>query len=130
MAPPMWPTWLDQSHGEKLKIEAMIQTICTLQSIYARSLLVDWKALSNAQQTGDIVGAENVLVRAFNTDVEPLLAQVREELGLRPTRWRPIGEWLSEEDRAGTRRARGFWRTGLEHARAVVIRRCTWRGWP
>jgi L-rhamnose isomerase/sugar isomerase len=75
---------IDQSHGEKPKIEAMIQSVCTIQRMYAKALLTDWAALENAQARGDIVDAENVLIAAFNTDVEPLLMQVREELGLAP----------------------------------------------
>ncbi len=75
---------IDQSHGEKPKIEAMIQTVCMIQRLYAKALLVDWPRLQQAQAEGNIVDAENVLLEAFNTDVEPLLYQVREEMGLAP----------------------------------------------
>ena len=75
---------IDQSHGEKPKIEAMIQSVCAIQRQYAKALLVDWDALTRAQGTGNIVDGENVLVDAYNLDVEPLLMQVREELGLNP----------------------------------------------
>lgn len=75
---------IDQSHGEKPKIEAMIQTVCTIQRMYARALLVDWAALDRAQAEGNIVDGENALIAAFNIDVEPLMMQVREEMGLAP----------------------------------------------
>lgn len=75
---------IDQSHGEKPKIEAMIQSVCMIQRLYAKALLVDWAGLEQAQAEGDIVGGENVLVDAFNIDVEPLLKQVRLEMGLAP----------------------------------------------
>jgi L-rhamnose isomerase/sugar isomerase len=73
---------VDQSHGEKPKLEAMIQTVMGIQAAYAKALGVDYAALAKAQAEGNIVDAENVLIRAFNTDVEPLLCQVREEMGL------------------------------------------------
>jgi len=75
---------IDQSHGEKPKIEAMIQSVCSIQKAYAKALLVDYTALDQAQDEQNIVDGENVLIDAFNTDVEPLLKQVREEMGLAP----------------------------------------------
>jgi L-rhamnose isomerase/sugar isomerase len=75
---------IDQSHGEKLKIEAMIQSVCSIQRAYAKALLVDVAALAQAQAEGKIVDGENCLIDAFNIDVEPLLRQVREEMGLAP----------------------------------------------
>ncbi len=83
-SPPDVAYMVDQSHNLKPKIEAMIQTICNLQTCYAKALIVDRRKLAEAQGNGDIVGAENVLLRAFNTDVEPLLQVVREEMGLNP----------------------------------------------
>ena len=71
---------IDQSHNLKPKIEAMIQTVLFLQGSYARSLLVNEMALRAAQKAGDIVTAEGLLQQAFQTDVEPLLVRVREEM--------------------------------------------------
>ena len=45
-------------------------------------LLVDAEALSHAQQSGDVLGANEVLMDAFYTDVRPALADLREERGL------------------------------------------------
>jgi L-rhamnose isomerase/sugar isomerase len=75
---------IDQSHNLKPKIEEMIQSVVNCQTAYARALLVDREALRNAQQEGDIVAAEEILQAAYQTDVRPLLAEVRMEMGLDP----------------------------------------------
>ena len=71
---------IDQSHNLKPKIEAMIQSVLNIQTAYAKALLVDRQKLAEAQKAGDIVSAEGVLKAAFETDVRPLLAKVRQEL--------------------------------------------------
>ncbi|MGI6611650.1 MAG: L-rhamnose isomerase [Limnochordia bacterium] len=73
---------IDQSHNLKPKVEAMIQSIVAIQRSYAKALIVEREALAAAQAAGDIVSAEECLVSAFNTDVEPLLIKVREDLGV------------------------------------------------
>jgi len=73
---------IDQSHNVKPKVEAMIQSVVNIQTAYARALLVDRKALNEAQMSGNIVTAEEVLLEAYRTDVRPLLAAVREEMGV------------------------------------------------
>jgi L-rhamnose isomerase/sugar isomerase len=75
---------VDQSHNIKPKMEAMIQTVLFIQSAYARSLLVDRKALLESQDCEDTVLSESILQDAYNTDVRPLLARVRQEMGLDP----------------------------------------------
>jgi L-rhamnose isomerase/sugar isomerase len=72
---------IDQSHNVEAKVEAMVQTVVNLQESYAKALLVDRAALERAQSDGDILGANRILVDAYNTDVRPLCAKVREELG-------------------------------------------------
>jgi L-rhamnose isomerase/sugar isomerase len=73
---------IDQSANLKLKIEDMIQTVMQIQSAYAKALCVPRIKLAEAQANDDIALAEQLLVDAFNTDVRPLLAAVREELGI------------------------------------------------
>jgi L-rhamnose isomerase/sugar isomerase len=73
---------IDQSHNVKPKIEAAIQSVVNLQTAYAKALLVDRRRLAEAQRGGDIVGAEETLQAAFQTDVRPLLAVVRQEMGV------------------------------------------------
>ena len=45
---------------------------------------MDQPALAAAQQAGDVLGANAVLMDAYNTDVRPLLRQLREDMGLDP----------------------------------------------
>ena len=47
-------------------------------------LWFDRAALQAAQTSGDVLGANAVLMDAYNTDVRPLLAEVRIEQGLDP----------------------------------------------
>jgi len=73
---------IDQSHNLKPKIEAMIQTVCTAQELYAKAALVDHEALLAAQKKGNIVDAELCLKKAFNTDVTEAIAIWRATKGL------------------------------------------------
>ena len=59
----------------------MIQTVLNLQEAYAKALIVDHAALERAQLAGDMLAANRILVDAFNSDVRPLCARVRLELG-------------------------------------------------
>jgi L-rhamnose isomerase/sugar isomerase len=72
---------VDQSHNVESKIEAMIQTVMKLQEAYAKALLVDRAALERAQLAGDVLAANRTLVDAYDTDVRPLCAKVRVDLG-------------------------------------------------
>ncbi len=73
---------LDQSHNIKPKLEAMIQSIANVQVAYARALCIDRNKLRDAQLSGDVVMAEETLLDAFRTDVRPLLAKIREDMGI------------------------------------------------
>ena len=73
---------IDQSHNIEPKLEAMLQSVLNCQVAYAKALLVDWKLLQEAQEAGDVLGAHRVLMDAFQTDVRPLLAQVRAEMNV------------------------------------------------
>lgn len=75
---------IDQSHNLKPKVEASIQSVCNLQKAYAKALLVDRDALAAAQDSADLIEAENILQNAYETDVNPLLEQVRLEMGRDP----------------------------------------------
>jgi L-rhamnose isomerase/sugar isomerase len=68
---------VDQSHNLKGKIEAMIQTVCVAQELYAKASLVDHGALAIAQQRTDLVAAESILQDAFSTDVRPAIREWR-----------------------------------------------------
>jgi L-rhamnose isomerase / sugar isomerase len=73
---------LDQCHNIEAKIPAIIRSVMNVQEATAKALLVDREALATAQRDGDVLEANAVLMDAYNTDVRPLLAEVREESGL------------------------------------------------
>ncbi|WP_031522134.1 L-rhamnose isomerase [Streptomyces sp. NRRL F-5123] len=75
---------LDQSHNIEAKIPAIIRSVMNVQEATAKALLVDAGALAAAQQAGEVLEANAVLMDAYNTDVRPLLAEVRQDMGLGP----------------------------------------------
>ncbi|MEJ5294103.1 MAG: L-rhamnose isomerase [Fimbriimonadales bacterium] len=75
---------IDQSHNIEPKIEAMILSVMNIQTAYAKALLVDRARLREAQEAGEVLEAHRILQEAYETDVRPLLAQVRLEMGLEP----------------------------------------------
>jgi len=72
---------IDQTHNIEPKIEAMILSVMNLQEAYAKALLVDRAALAEARHSADVLGAHRLLLDAYATDVRPLCARVREDLG-------------------------------------------------
>jgi L-rhamnose isomerase/sugar isomerase len=82
---------LDQCHNIEPKIPAQIRSVMNVQEAAAKALLVDRVALKAAQQGGDVLGANAVLMDAYNTDVRPLLAELREDMGIDPD---PVGAYL------------------------------------
>jgi len=75
---------LDQCHNIEPKIPGQIRSVMNVQEATAKALLVDADALGDAQRRGDVLGANAVLMDAYNTDVRPLLAEMRTGLGLDP----------------------------------------------
>lgn len=73
---------IDQSFNVESKLEGMLVSVLNCQLAYARALIIDRKTLRQRQQDGDILGAHSLLMDAFNTDVRPLLAQARSEMGV------------------------------------------------
>ena len=72
---------IDQAHNVEPKMEAMVLSVVNLQEAYAKALLVDRTALAEAQQAGDVLAGHNLLLDAFRTDVRPMCAKARAELG-------------------------------------------------
>ena len=104
---------IDQSHIIKPKVEAMIQSVLNIQTAYARALLVDRGALAAAQAEDDTVAGEEILRNAYDVDVRPLLAVVREELGAETD---PLGSYRQSgyfkhiaEDRQGELEGAAGW---------------------
>ncbi|MBG0824174.1 L-rhamnose isomerase [Planomonospora sp. ID91781] len=75
---------LDQCHNIEPKIAGQIRSVMNVQEATAKALLVDTGALAAAQAAGDVLGANAVLMDAYDTDVRPLLAELRAEAGLEP----------------------------------------------
>ena len=75
---------LDQCHNIEPKIPGQIRSVMNVQEATAKALLVDADALAAAQTAGDVLAANAVLMDAYNTDVRPLLEQVRTQMGLDP----------------------------------------------
>jgi L-rhamnose isomerase/sugar isomerase len=75
---------LDQCHNIEPKIPGQIRSVMNVQEATAKALLVDREALAEAQAGGDVLGAHGILMDAFATDVRPLLAGLRTEMGLDP----------------------------------------------
>src|SRR5690349_18704134 len=65
---------LDQCHNIEPKIPGQIRSVLNVQEATAKALLVDRTALAEAQQAGDVLAANAVLMDAYDTDVRPLLA--------------------------------------------------------
>jgi L-rhamnose isomerase/sugar isomerase len=86
---------IDQSHNVEPKLEAMVLSIVNLQEAYAKALLVDREALRAAQQAGDVLAGHELLLDAYKTDVRPLCARARLQLG-------------AAEDPIGALRASGY----------------------
>jgi L-rhamnose isomerase / sugar isomerase len=96
---------IDQSHNLKPKLEAMVQTVVNLQELYAKALVIDRRKLAAAQESGDIVGAEECLKRAFFTDVSGLLAETRESMGASPDPLAALRSSDYSQKRAAERKA-------------------------
>ena len=73
-----YPAWMiDASHNTKDPLEDLIQSIEAILNAYAKALLIDQQELRKAQASHDVVYAQEILKKAYETDVRPLLAEVR-----------------------------------------------------
>jgi len=73
-----YPAWMiDASHNTKDPLEDLLQSVEAILTAYAKALLVDQKAVKKAQASHDVVLAQELLKKAYQTDVRPLLAEVR-----------------------------------------------------
>jgi L-rhamnose isomerase/sugar isomerase len=76
---------LDQCHNIEPKIPGQIRSIMNVQEAVTKALILDQEALLAAQLAGDVLGANEVMMDAYNTDVRPMLAEMRIEAGLDPS---------------------------------------------
>ncbi|SEQ09237.1 sugar isomerase [Neolewinella agarilytica] len=68
---------IDASHNIKDPLEDLIQSLEAIQEAYAKALLIDQIALSEAQLNHDVVKCQEILQEAYRTDVRPLLQRAR-----------------------------------------------------
>lgn len=73
---------VDQSHNLKGKMEAMVQTVCTAQELFAKASLVDHEKLTELQNECRLVEAEECLRQAFWFDVRPAVQAWRRQHGV------------------------------------------------
>ncbi len=66
---------IDQAHNVEAKVEAMVLSVVNVQEAYAKALLVDRPPLAAAQQSGDVLGAHELLLDAYRTDVRPAMGE-------------------------------------------------------
>lgn len=72
---------IDQSHNVTDPIESMLSSAETIAGCYARAAMVDRNVLHAAQNDNDVMLAFRTLRTAYETDVAPILAMARDELG-------------------------------------------------
>ena len=72
---------IDASHNVKDPLEDLIQSTEALQIALAQALCVDTDALREAQERNDAAEAQQIVQRAFRTDVRPLVAEARRRNG-------------------------------------------------
>ncbi len=72
---------IDASHNIKDPLEDLLQSVEAIMMAYAQALLVDRKALKDAQQKNDVSLAQEILQQAYRTDVRPLVAEARLQRG-------------------------------------------------
>jgi len=95
---------IDQSHNLKDPIEDLIQSAMEIQRAYTKALLVDRRALAQYQEDNDVLMAERILKDAFQTDVSPILAEVRRR---KNAALDPIAAYRAADYRAHAAKRRG-----------------------
>jgi L-rhamnose isomerase/sugar isomerase len=72
---------IDQSHNLKDPIEDLALSAVEIHRAFTKALLVNRQALALHQEKNDVVLAERTLKTAFETDVSPILAEIRRRRG-------------------------------------------------
>ena len=95
---------LDQCHNIEGKLAPIIYSVLNCQEAYAKALLVQRDKLAQTQLNGEVMAAHQLLNNAYRTDVRPLLAQVRKEMGVPAD---PIAAYRASGYEEKIRRERG-----------------------
>ena len=72
---------IDASHNVKDPLEDLLQSIEAIMIAYAQALLVDRKALTEAQQNNDVVLCQEILQHTFRSDLRAFVAEARLRAG-------------------------------------------------
>jgi L-rhamnose isomerase / sugar isomerase len=72
---------IDASHNVKDPLEDLLQSVEAIMISLAQALLLDRKALTEAQMSNDVVTAQEILQATFRTDVRALVAEARLRAG-------------------------------------------------
>jgi L-rhamnose isomerase / sugar isomerase len=72
---------IDASHTTKDPLEDLLQSCQNILASYAKALITDRTALTQAQEENDVLVAEETLRDAFFTDVRPLVAEAARRTG-------------------------------------------------
>src|SRR6478609_143773 len=68
---------IDASHNVKDPLEDLLQSVDAIMLAYTHALLVDRSKLNAAQDSNDVVAAQQVLQDTFRTDVRAIAAEAR-----------------------------------------------------
>ncbi|RLJ79846.1 sugar isomerase [Pedobacter alluvionis] len=72
---------IDASHNVKDPLEDLLQSVEAIMIAYAQALLVDRKALNEAQNNNDVAKAQEILQNTFRSDLRALVAEARLRVG-------------------------------------------------
>jgi L-rhamnose isomerase/sugar isomerase len=72
---------IDASHNVKDPMEDLLQSVEAIMISYAQALLVDRTLLAQAQLQNDVTTCQEILQKAFRTDVRALVAEARVRAG-------------------------------------------------
>lgn len=68
---------IDASHNTKDPLEDLLQSLEAILIAYAQALLIDQKALREAQVESDVVKCQEIIQDAYRTDVRPIIKAAR-----------------------------------------------------
>lgn len=72
---------IDASHNVKDPLEDLLQSVEAIMITYSQALLIDRELLRQAQTTNDVVLCQEILQKAFRSDVRALVAEARLRAG-------------------------------------------------
>jgi L-rhamnose isomerase/sugar isomerase len=96
---------IDASHNVKDPLEDLLQSVEAIMIAYVQALLINRSALKAAQESNDVVMAQEVLQHSFRADVRSILAEARLRAG---GALDPLALYRSLNVRAELAKERGF----------------------